>query len=79
MKYQIQTKLRPGIKDIEADAITKKLKQNGWSIDKLQVGQIFYVEYESPDKKDVSYLHELAKNILVNELLYDYEITEHNY
>ena len=67
-KVQIMTKLRTGIKDVEGEAILKSVG-NDSKITHITVGQIFYLDVE--DDVDVN---EIAKNIFVNDLLYDYEI-----
>jgi phosphoribosylformylglycinamidine (FGAM) synthase PurS component len=68
MKVQIQTKLRKGIKDIEGETILNSVGKDS-KITHISVGQIFYLEV----KDDVN-VDDIAKNIFVNELLYDYEI-----
>ena len=67
-KFKITTKLREGIKDIEGDAIKQQLNQDDWLVKNVQVGQVFYLE--APYKE----IKELCKQVLVNTLLYDYEI-----
>jgi len=67
-KIIIKTKLRQGIKDVEGDAILKNISKD-FKINHISVGQIFYLEVE--DDADIDHI---AKNIFVNELLYDYEI-----
>ena len=68
MKVQIQTKLRKGIKDIEGETILNSVGKDS-KITHISVGQIFYLEIENDVNVD-----DIAKNIFVNELLYDYEI-----
>ena len=68
MKFKVTTKLRDGIKDIEGDAIKQQLNQDDWLVKNVQVGQVFYLE--APYKE----IKELCKQVLVNTLLYDYEI-----
>ena len=70
-KYKITTKLRAGIKDIEGETIEQKLKQDDWSVKDIKVGQVFYLD--APQEKTVVMLCEC---VLVNSLLYDYEIEE---
>ena len=67
-KVQIMTKLRTGIKDVEGEAILKSVGSDS-KITHITVGQIFYLDIE--DDADID---EIAKNIFVNDLLYDYEI-----
>lgn len=67
MKVQIQTKLRKGIKDIEGETILNSVGKDS-KITHISVGT-FYLEV----KDDVN-VDDIAKNIFVNELLYDYEI-----
>tara|TARA_Y100001949_G_scaffold23775_1_gene17123 strand:+ start:585 stop:809 length:225 start_codon:yes stop_codon:yes gene_type:complete len=71
-KFKITTKLREGIKDIQGDAIEQKLNQNDWPVKNVQVGQVFY--FNAPHHK----IKELCETILVNTLLYDYEIEDVN-
>ena len=68
MEFKVTTKLREGIKDIEGNAIEQKLNQDDWHVKDVKVGQVFYLEapYEE--------INELCKQVLVNTLLYDYEI-----
>jgi len=68
MKFKVTTKLREGIKDIEGDDIKQKLNQDDWHVKDVKVGQVFYLE--APYKE----IKELCKQVLVNTLLYDYEI-----
>ena len=68
MKFKVTTKLREGIKDIEGDAIKQQLNQADWHVKDVKVGQVFYLE--APYKE----IKELCKQVLVNTLLYDYEI-----
>ncbi len=68
-KYKVSTKLRDGIKDIEGETIEQKLKQNDWPVKDIKVGQVFYLECEH--KKVVI---KLCEQVLVNTLLYDFEI-----
>tara|TARA_B100000929_G_scaffold173492_1_gene137374 strand:- start:105 stop:335 length:231 start_codon:yes stop_codon:yes gene_type:complete len=70
MKFKITTILREGIKDIEGDAIKKQVNANGWNIEDMKVGQVFY--FNAPHHK----IKELCETVLVNTLLYDYEIEE---
>ena len=67
-KFKITTKLRNGIKDIQGDAIEQKLNQDDWHVKDVKVGQVFYLE--APYKE----IKELCKQVLVNTMLYDYEI-----
>ena len=69
-KFKITTKLREGIKDIEGDAIKQQLNQDDWLVKNVQVGQVFYLE--APHHK----INELCEQVLVNTLLYDYEIED---
>ena len=71
-KFKITTKLRDGIKDIQGDAIEQKLNQDDWFVKNVQVGQVFYLEapYTS--------INELCEQVLVNTLLYDYEVEDVN-
>ena len=68
MKFKVITKLRESIKDIQGDVIEQKLNQDDWHVKDVKVGQVFYLEapYEE--------INELCKQVLVNTLLYDYEI-----
>tara|TARA_Y100000310_G_C20165726_1_gene571259 strand:- start:37 stop:288 length:252 start_codon:yes stop_codon:yes gene_type:complete len=76
-KYKITTKLRDGIKDIEGETIEQKLRQDGWSIEDIKVGQVFYLQATNPHITDnFHYIEELCKKILVNTLLYDFEIED---
>ena len=76
-KYKITTKLRDGIKDIEGDTIEQKLKQDGWSVENIKVGQVFYLHTTNPHITDNHhYIQELCEKILVNTLLYDFEIED---
>mgnify|MGYP000622073015 FL=1 len=68
MKFKVTTKLREGIKDIEGDAIKQQLNKDDWHVKDVKVGQVFYLE--APYKE----IKELCKQVLVNTLLYDYEI-----
>ena len=68
MKFKVTTKLRDGIKDIQGDVIEQKLNQDDWHVKDVKVGQVFYLE--APYKE----IKELCKQVLVNTLLYDYEI-----
>ena len=69
-KFKVTTKLRNGIKDIQGDAIGQKLNQDDWFVKNVQVGQVFYLE------APYTAINELCKQVLVNTLLYDYEIEE---
>ena len=71
-KYKISTKLRDGIKDIEGETIERKLKQNDWVVEDIKVGQVFYIE----TKNLHHYVRQLCEEILVNTLLYDFEIED---
>ena len=71
-KFKITTKLRNGIKDIEGNAIEQKLNQNDWPVKNVQVGQVFY--FNAPHHK----INELCEQVLVNTLLYDYEVEDVN-
>ena len=78
-KYKITTKLRDGIKDIEGDTIEQKLKQDGWSVEDIKVGQVFYLHTTNPHITDNRhYIQKLCEKILVNTLLYDFEIEDAN-
>ena len=68
MKFKVTTKLREGIKDIEGDAIEQKLNQDDWHVKNVKVGQVFYLE------APVAEANKLFKQVLVNTLLYDYEL-----
>ena len=68
MKFKVTTKLRDGIKDIEGDAIEQKLKQDDWHVEGVKVGQVFYLEAPYAE------IIKLCKQVLVNTMLYDYEI-----
>ena len=72
MKFKVITKLRESIKDIQGDVIEQKLNQDDWHVKDVKVGQVFYLEapYEE--------INELCKQVLVNTLLYDYEIEDVN-
>ena len=77
MKFKVTTKLRDGIKDIEGDTIEQKLKQDGWSVENIKVGQVFYLHTTNPHITDNHhYIQELSEKILVNTLLYDFEIED---
>ena len=65
---EIKTKLRPGIKDVQGETILTSVGKDS-KITHISVGQVFYLKIE--DDVDVD---EIAKNIFVNDLLYDYEI-----
>ena len=67
-RFKLTTILRGGIKDVQGDIIAQKLTDNNFGIYKIKVGQIFYIE-----TSDEQNIEEVAK-ILVNEILYDYEI-----
>jgi len=69
-KFKITTKLRKGIKDIQGDTISLNLNANGWQVENMKVGQVFY--FSAPDNK----IKKLCETILVNTLLYDYEIED---
>ena len=69
-KFKVTTKLRKGIKDIQGDAIEKTLNRDDWSVKDVQVGQVFYLE------APYTAINELCEQVLVNTLLYDYEIEE---
>ena len=69
-KFKITTKLRKGIKDIQGDAIEKTLNQDDWPVKDVQVGQVFYLE------APYTAINELCEQVLVNTLLYDYEIED---
>ena len=74
MKYiQIITYLKKGIKDIEGDAILQKLHMTGYEVRGVKVGQAFFLEVE--DDVDID---KVCKDVLVNDLLYDYVVTERN-
>ena len=68
MKFKVTTKLRDGIKDIEGDAIKQQLNQADWHVKDVKVGQVFYLE------APIAEISKLCKQVLVNTLLYDYEI-----
>ena len=70
MKFKITTKLREGIKDIQGDTMSLNLNANGWQVEDMKVGQVFY--FNALHHK----IKELCETILVNTLLYDYEIEE---
>ena len=69
-KFKVTTKLRNGIKDIQGDAIGQKLNQDDWFVKNVQVGQVFYLE------APYTAINELCEQVLVNTLLYDYEIED---
>ena len=69
-KFKVTTKLRKGIKDIQGDAIEKTLNRDDWSVKDVQVGQVFYLE------APYAAINELCEQVLVNTLLYDYEIED---
>ena len=69
-KYKITTKLRKGIKDIQGDTISLNVNANGWQVENMKVGQVFY--FNAPHHK----IKELCETVLVNTLLYDYGIEE---
>ena len=69
-KFKVTTKLRNGIKDIQGNAIEKTLNQDDWFVKNVQVGQVFYLE------APYTAINELCEQVLVNTLLYDYEIEE---
>ena len=69
-KFKVTTKLRKGIKDIQGDAIEKTLNQDDWPVKDVQVGQVFYLE------APYTAINELCEQVLVNTLLYDYEIED---
>jgi phosphoribosylformylglycinamidine (FGAM) synthase PurS component len=71
-KFKITTKLREGIKDIEGDAIKQQLNQDDWLVKNVQVGQVFYLE------APYTAINELCEQVLINTLLYDYEIEDVN-
>tara|TARA_B100000508_G_scaffold66160_1_gene51861 strand:+ start:8 stop:229 length:222 start_codon:yes stop_codon:yes gene_type:complete len=66
-RVQILTKLRTGIKDVEGEAIQKSVGKDS-KITHISVGQRFLIEMDDDVNVD-----EIAKNIFVNELIYDYE------
>ena len=68
MKFKVTTKLREGIKDIEGDAIKQQLNQADWHVKDVKVGQVFYLE------APIAEISKLCKQVIVNTLLYDYEI-----
>ena len=69
-KFKVTTKLRKGIKDIQGDTISLNVNANGWQVENMKVGQVFY--FNAPHHK----IKELCETVLVNTLLYDYEIEE---
>ena len=68
MKFKVTTKLRESIKDIEGDAIKQQLNQADWHVKDVKVGQVFYLE------APIAEISKLCKQVIVNTLLYDYEI-----
>ena len=68
MKFKVTTKLRENIKDIEGDAIKQQLNQADWHVKDVKVGQVFYLEAPYAE------VSKLCKQVIVNTLLYDYEI-----
>ena len=66
-KVTITTHLRPGIKDVQGEAILSSVGKDS-KIIHISVGQTFHLEVE--EDADVN---EIAK-IFVNDLLYDYTI-----
>ena len=79
-KYKITTKLRDGIKDIEGDTIEKKLNQGDWPVKNIKVGQVFYLEapVDIKEYSKTSMVRDLCEQVLVNTLLYDFEIEDVN-
>ena len=71
-KFKVTTKLRNGIKDIQGNAIEKTLNQDDWFVKNVQVGQVFYLE------APYTAINELCEQVLVNTLLYDYEVENVN-
>jgi len=68
-RFKVTTKLRKGIKDIQGDAISLNVNATtDWNIENMQVGQVFY--FDAPHHE----IKKLCEDILVNTLLYDYEI-----
>ena len=72
MKFKVTTKLRESIKDIQGDVIEQKLNQDDWHVEDVKVGQVFYLEAPYAE------VSKLCKQVLVNTLLYDYEILSLN-
>ena len=72
MKFKVTTKLRECIKDIEGDAIKQQLNQADWHVKDVKVGQVFYLE------APYTAINELCEQVLINTLLYDYEIEDVN-
>ena len=66
-KLKISTRLRSGIKDVEGDAILKKLHSVNLDLLACEVGQVFYIDMKQWDEQQVC-------DILVNDLLYDYTV-----
>ena len=64
----ITTKLRNGIKDVQGDAILQSVGHDS-KITAISVGASYYIEIE--DDADV----DTVAKTLVNDLLYDYTIT----
>lgn len=68
-KLKISTRLRSGIKDVEGDAILKKLHSVNLDLLACEVGQVFYIDID-PVSVDIN----KVCDILVNDLLYDYTV-----
>ena len=68
-KLKISTRLRSGIKDVEGDAILKKLHSVNFDLLSCEVGQVFYIDID-PVSVDI----DKVCGILVNDLLYDYTV-----
>ena len=65
-KLKISTRLRDGIKDVEGDAILKKLQDTGIDMTSCEVGQVFYIDMKQWDEQ--------VCDILVKDLLYHYTV-----
>ena len=50
--------------------IEQKLKQDDWLVEDVKVGQVFYLE------APYTVINELCEQVLVNTLLYDFEIED---
>lgn len=70
-QFRITTKVREGIRDIEGEAVTKRLQELEWQVAEVRMGQVFYVEAESSEVVD-----KVCSDHLVNTILYDYEVED---
>ena len=67
-KYEIKTKLKEGIKDIEAETLMTFVDASD-GIRSIKTGSIYYVEAE-----DDANIEEFVKEYLINDQLDEYEI-----